>query len=77
MYTHKTLKRHRRTLRPQIKYPPNHKQGFVKTVIQNPPVPPDTQKHFIREEADEDGKRGNRESANGHNVTRLGPPRSC
>lgn len=43
--------------RPQIKYPPNHKQGFVKTIIQNPP-PPDIQNRFMWEEADEDGARG-------------------
>lgn len=75
-YVHtQNTQRHRRTLRPQIKYPPNHKQGFVKTMIQNPP--PDIQKRFMWEEADEDGAGGKRESANGHNVTRLGPPRSC
>lgn len=57
MYTHRTLKRHRRTLRPQIKYPPNHKQGFVRTIIQNPP--PETQNHFMwEEEKDEDGEKG-------------------
>ena len=44
--------------KPQIKYPPNHKQGFVKTIIQNPPLPPDIQNRFMWEEADEDGARG-------------------
>lgn len=38
MYTHKTLKRQRRTLRLQIKYPPTTSEGFVRTIIRNPPV---------------------------------------
>lgn len=60
--------------RPQIKYSPNHKQGFVKNNNSGtPPLPPDIQNRFMWEEADEDGARGKRESANWHNVTRLGP----
>lgn len=70
-YVHtQNTQRHRRTLRPQIKYP-QPQAGVRKN---NDPEPaPDIQKRFMWEEADEDGAGGKRESANGHNVTRLGP----
>lgn len=58
-YVHtQNTQRHRRTLKGlRLNTPPNHKQGFVKTIIQNPP-PPDIQNRFMWEEADEDGARG-------------------
>lgn len=52
MYTHKTLKRQRRTLRPQIKLPPQPQAGVREN---NNPEPPRTQNRFMREEQDRKG----------------------
>lgn len=74
-YVHtQNTQRHRRTLRPQIKYPPQLQAGVRKN--NNPDPPRDSESLHVGEGGRGPG-RGNRESANGHNVTRLGPPRSC